>query len=76
MLAVILAGQAVPPLVQALVPLALGIAATLMGYGIIPASMDAKKDKAWKGRWASSYRIGGPLLALAGLVLLVRALWF
>ena len=76
MLAVILSGAAAPPALQALVPLVLGIAATLMGFGLIPASMDARKAKAWTGRWASSYRIGGPLLIVAGLVLLAKAIWF
>lgn len=75
MLASLLASQAVPPIVQALVPLGLGIAATLMGFGLIPASLNEKKAKAWSGRWASSYRLGGPLLIVAGFVLVARAVW-
>lgn len=70
-----LAAQSVPPLVQALVPLGLGVAATLMGLGLVPASLDAKKAAQWRKRWGSTYTVGGPLLIVVGLVMLARALW-
>jgi hypothetical protein len=67
-----LAAQSVPPLLQALIPLALGLWATLTGFGIVPASMDEKKAATWKKRNATSYQIGGPILMVVGAVLLWR----
>ncbi len=76
MLAIILAGQSVgvPPLVQALVPLALGLYGTLAGFGVLPVSTDPKKAAAQK-RMLSTYKFGGPLLIAVGLIMLVRAMW-
>ncbi|MGE0698629.1 MAG: hypothetical protein AB7O57_05990 [Hyphomicrobiaceae bacterium] len=75
MLAVLLTSQPVPPLAQALVVLGVGVFSTLMGFGFIPAALDAKKAAAWRKRYAANFQIGGPLVVVAGLVLLVRALW-
>ena len=74
MLAIILSGQSVPPLVQALIPLALGLYGTLAGFGIVPVSSDPKKAASQK-RMRSTYKFGGPLLIGVGLIMLVRALW-
>lgn len=69
-----LAAQTVPPIVQALVPLALGLYGTLSGYGILPVSSDPKKAAAQK-RLLSTYKFGGPLLIVVGLAMLARAMW-
>ena len=66
----------VPPVVQAIVVLGVGVFSTLMGFGLIPAGLNAKKAEAWKKRYAGNFRIGGPLVIVAGLVLLGKALWF
>lgn len=70
-----LAASSLPPAVQALVPLAVGIYTTLLGYGIVPASLDAKKAATWRKRYGGTAQIGGPLVILAGLVLGARAFW-
>ncbi len=74
MLTAMLAGQSVPPLVQALIPLALGLYGTLAGFGILPISSDPKKA-ASQNRMLSTYKFGGPLLIVVGLAMLARALW-
>jgi hypothetical protein len=62
-------------LLQAIVPLVLGVYSSLLGYGIVPANFrDPKKSSAWRARWGKQARIGGPLLAAFGLFQLVRAL--
>ncbi len=66
----------VPPVVQALVVLGVGAVSTLMGFGLIPAGLNPKKAEAWRKRYAGNFRIGGPLVIVAGLVLLAKALWF
>ncbi|MBS0241328.1 MAG: hypothetical protein JSS20_04070 [Proteobacteria bacterium] len=70
-----LAASPLPPIVQALVPLAVGLYTSLLGYGVVPASLDAKKAQTWKKRYGSTAQIGGPLLIIAGLVLGARSLW-
>ena len=70
-----LAAQSVPPLVQALIPLALGLYGTLAGFGILPVSSDPKKAASQR-RMLSTYKYGGPLLIAVGLIMLVRALWW
>jgi hypothetical protein len=63
-------------LLQALVPLGLGIYSSLLGYGIVPANFgDPKKSSAWLTRWGKQARIGGPLLVAFGLFQLARALF-
>lgn len=62
-------------LLQALVPLAFGIYTSLLGYGVVPASFsNPKKASAWRARYGSQARIGGPLLIAFGLFQLFRAL--
>lgn len=75
MLTAMLAGQSVPPLVQALIPLALGLYGTLAGFGILPISSDPKKAANQK-RMVSTYKFGGPLLIAVGLAMLARAMWW
>jgi hypothetical protein len=70
-----LAAQALSPTIQAFVVLGVGIFSTLLGFGLIPAGLDPKKAEAWRKRYAGNFRIGGPLVIVAGLVLLARALW-
>jgi hypothetical protein len=76
MLAIVLAAQSVSPTTQALVALGVGVFSTLMGFGLLPAGLDQKKAAAWRKRYGRNFRIGGPLIIVAGLVLLARALWF
>ncbi|MEZ5856291.1 MAG: hypothetical protein R3D67_16625 [Hyphomicrobiaceae bacterium] len=66
----------VPPVVQAIVVLGVGVFSTLMGFGLIPAGLNQKKAETWKKRYGGNFRIGGPLVILAGLVLFAKALWF
>ncbi len=74
-LTALLASGLSTPLINGLIPLALGIYATLAGLGIIPASFsDPKKASRWVARWGRQARIGGPLLIVLGLILTVRAL--
>lgn len=62
-------------LLQAIVPLGLGIYSSLLGYGIVPANFnDPKKSSAWRNRWGKQARIGGPVLIAFGLFQLVRVL--
>ena len=75
MLAILLNAQPLPPLTQALVVLGVGVFSTLLGFGLIPAGLDAKKAAAWRKRNAGNLRIGGPLVIAVGLLLLARALW-
>lgn len=75
MLTVMLAGQSVPPLLQALIPLAFGIYGTLAGFGVLPVSTDPKKSAAQR-RMLPTYKFGGPLLIVVGLIMLVRAMWW
>jgi len=71
-----LAAQSLSPVMQALVVIGVGVFSTLLGFGLIPAGLDAKKSQAWRKRYAGNFRIGGPLVIVAGLVLLARAMWF
>jgi hypothetical protein len=71
-----LAANTIPPIVQALVVLGVGTLTTLMAYGVIPPSLDAKKAVAWRKRYGRNLQIGGPLVIAAGLALLARAMWF
>ncbi|MDX2159521.1 MAG: hypothetical protein SFW09_23695 [Hyphomicrobiaceae bacterium] len=76
MLTAVLSAQPLPPMVQAVVVLGVGIFSTLLGFGLIPAGLDQKKAAAWRKRYAGNFRIGGPLVIVVGLVLLARAwLW-
>jgi hypothetical protein len=75
MLTVTLAAQ-VSPLNQALIVLGVGVFSTLMGFGLLPAGLDARKAAAWRKRYGANFRIGGPLVILIGLVMLARALWW
>lgn len=76
MFAALLSAQPMPPMVQAIVVLGVGVFSTLLGFGLIPAGFDAKKAATWRKRYAGNLRIGGPLVILVGLVLLARAwLW-
>lgn len=62
-------------MLQALIPLAFGIYTSLLGYGIVPASFNnPKKASAWRARFGTQARIGGPLLIAFGLFQLFRAL--
>ena len=69
------AAQSLPPMVQAVVILGVGIVSTLMAVGIIPASLDPAKAHKWRQRYGSKFIIGGPLVILVGLFMLVKALW-
>jgi hypothetical protein len=71
-----LAAQALSPVTQALVVIGVGVFSTLLGFGLIPAGLDAKKAQAWRKRYAGNFRIGGPLVIVVGLVMLARAMWF
>lgn len=62
-----LASQTIPGLTSGVIPLAVGIWTTLLAFGIIPASFDAKKAKQWHNRWGSRMMVGGPLLIAIGL---------
>jgi uncharacterized membrane protein len=62
-----LAAQTIPGLTSGIIPLALGVWATLLAFGIVPASLDEKKAKQWRNRWASRMKVGGPLLIVFGL---------
>jgi len=76
MLAVSLAAQSFSPTTQAVIVICVGVFSTLMGFGLIPGGLDKKKAATWSKRYGSNFRIGGPLVILAGLVLLARATWF
>lgn len=76
MLCALLAAQSFSPTMQALVVIGVGVFSTLLGFGLIPAGLDRKKAAAWRKRYAGNFRLGGPLVIIAGLVLLARALWF
>jgi hypothetical protein len=76
MLVAILAAQSFSPTTQALVVIGVGVVSTLLGFGLIPAGLDRKKAAAWRKRYAGNFRLGGPLVIIAGLVLLARELWF
>lgn len=71
-----LAAANVPALLNGIIPIGVGIVTTLMGFGIVPASLDAKKAAKWQGRWGGKARLGGPLVILVGIVQLVRALYW
>ena len=70
-----LAAQSLSPAMQAYVVIGVGIFSTLLGFGLIPAGLNQKKAEAWRKRYSANFRIGGPLVIIAGLVMLVRA-WF
>ncbi|MGE0765381.1 MAG: hypothetical protein AB7L90_02860 [Hyphomicrobiaceae bacterium] len=76
MLTIVLAAQSVSSTTQAIIVIGVGVFSTLLGFGLLPAGLDAKKAAAWRKRYSGNFRIGGPLVILAGLVLLGRALWF
>jgi len=76
MLAATFAAQSFSPTAQAVIVIGVGVFSTLLGFGLIPAGLDAKKAATWRKRYAGNFRIGGPLVIVAGLVLLARALWF
>lgn len=76
MLTAVLAASPFSPTVQAAVVIGVGVFSTLLGFGLIPAGLNQKKAAAWRKRYAGNLRLGGPLVIIAGLVLLVRALWF
>ena len=76
MLTVTLAAQSVAPTTQALVVIGVGVVSTLLGFGLIPAGFDRKKAEAWRKRYAANFRIGGPLVILAGFALLAKSIWF
>ena len=63
-----------PRLLEGAIPLGIGIVSTLMAFGLLPASPDARKAARWHARWGPRARMGGPLLILVGLILLGRAL--
>lgn len=63
------------PVLNALVVIGVGLFTTLMAFGIVPASLDARRARQWRARWGSGAKIGGPLVMVAGLALLARA-WF
>ncbi len=71
-----LAAQSVSPLLQAFIVLGVGVFSTLLGFGLIPAGLDQKKAAAWRKRYAGNFRLGGPLVIIAGFVMLARALWW
>ncbi len=75
MLIALLSGQTVSPLTQALVVIGVGIFSTLLGFGLLPAGLNQKKAEQWRRRYAANFRIGGPLVIVAGLALLARAMW-
>lgn len=75
MLTAALASQSFSPTTQALVVIGVGVISTLMGFGLIPAGLDPKKAATWHKRYGGNFRLGGPLVIIAGLVLLARAEW-
>lgn len=75
MLTALLSAQPLPPLAQACVVIGVGIFSTLLGFGVIPAGLDRKKAEQWRKRYASNFRIGGPLVIAAGVALLAKAMW-
>lgn len=75
MLAALLSAQSVSPMTQALVVIGVGLFSTLLGFGLLPAGFDAKKAAQWRKRYAGNFRIGGPLVIIAGVIMLARALW-
>lgn len=71
-----LAAQLSSSLINGLIPLAFGIYATLLGYGIVPTNpSNPQKSSAWRARHASKAKLGGPLLIILGLFLTGRALF-
>ncbi len=70
-----LAAQALSPVTQALIVIGVGVFSTLLGFGVIPAGLDPKKAQIWRKRYAGNFRIGGPLVIVAGLILFARAMW-
>jgi hypothetical protein len=76
MLAATFAAQSFSPTAQAIIVIGVGVFSTLLGFGLIPAGLDTKKAAAWRKRYAGNFRIGGPLVIVAGLALLARALFF
>lgn len=76
MLTALLNAPPLPPLTQAIIVLGVGAFSTLLGFGLIPAGLDAKKAAQWRKRYAGNFRIGGPVVMAVGLVMLARALWF
>ena len=69
------AAQSLPPMVQAFIVMGVGVFSTLMALGVIPASFDPKKAHQWRARYGAKLKIGGPLVFLAGIAVLVRALF-
>ncbi|MFV0297078.1 MAG: hypothetical protein ACK5JT_13270 [Hyphomicrobiaceae bacterium] len=62
------------PILKAIIVIGVGIFSTLLGFGLIPAGFNKKKADAWRKRYAGNLRIGGPLVIIAGLFLLGKAL--
>lgn len=75
MLTALLNAQSISPLTQAIVVIGVGVFSTLLGFGLVPAGFDQKKAAQWRKRYAANFRFGGPVVIVAGLALLVRALW-
>ena len=71
-----LAAQLNSALINGLIPLAFGVYTTLLGYGILPANPgNPTKSSAWRNRWGTQARIGGPVLVLFGLFMTAKALF-
>jgi hypothetical protein len=76
MLTALMNAQPLPPLMQAIIVLGVGVFSTLLGFGLLPTGFDQRKAAQWRKRYAANFQIGGPLVIAVGIVLLVRAMWF
>ncbi len=61
-------------LLNGLIVTGFGVYSSLLGYGILQSNpSNPNKSSAWRARWGSQAKIGGPLLILFGLFLTGKA---
>jgi len=64
----------IPVTLDGIIPLALGVWVTLIGFGRTSLSKDKAKAEAFMERWGAFFKVAGPLIVLWGLFNVVRGL--
>jgi hypothetical protein len=61
-------------MIQGIVGIAIGVMALLIGLGKARVSTNPEANAAFVKRWGKFFTIGGPIIALVGLLMLLGAI--
>jgi len=57
---------------EGIVPLMIGLYATLLGFGVLSLSADPQRNHQWRERYGAMMKVCGPVCLVFGAALLFR----